>query len=292
MEFKSFNKIPNINKLFYRITQKIHGTNGQILIRPFSEEDYSGVERGMIRQVDGLYYTVFAGSRNRWVSPDDDNYGFASWVESNCEDLIRILGVGRHYGEWAGPGIGPGEGLDKRTFVLFKRPLDTGKWLDSLKVVPLLGLGEVMEEGAIKKVIEFHLSGLKNRGSELVPGYMFPEGIVLELTASGERKSLFFKKVFDSEEVPWKKSKRKSTKSATSKSSPSVEHLLQPKRLEKLLMKDSTLRENYPQSLGQIVKEYVQDLSDEEQFDQQDRTLRKTLSKEVFKFVKLTISEY
>lgn len=67
------------------MTEKIDGTNGQIVITPEGQ--------------------VFAGSRNRYVEPGNDNYGFAQWVKSNEAALRDLLGPGRHYGEWWGAGI-------------------------------------------------------------------------------------------------------------------------------------------------------------------------------------------
>ena len=65
------------------ISEKIDGINAQILI----------TESG----------GIFAGSRTRWITPEDDNFGFAAWVEENKEELIK-LGVGRHFGEFYGRG--------------------------------------------------------------------------------------------------------------------------------------------------------------------------------------------
>lgn len=98
-EFKAFGKILHIGKLYMTITQKIHGSNAQILIKR-DDEDQA--------------YHILAGSRSRWLTPDDDNYGFCKWVRENSIELIEKLGEGRHYGEWAGPGINSGEGLTKK----------------------------------------------------------------------------------------------------------------------------------------------------------------------------------
>ena len=59
MEFKSFQKIPRITNEQYIITEKIDGTNAVIAIGE-----------------NGEFYT---GSRNRWITPGDDNFGFSSW---------------------------------------------------------------------------------------------------------------------------------------------------------------------------------------------------------------------
>src|ERR1700722_7041547 len=96
-EFRSFGKIERIGKLYMSITQKIHGTNAQI---------YIDCEEGK--------YTIIAGSRTRWLTPEDDNFGFAQWVSENQVDLCLTLGIGRHYGEWCGKGINSGEGLNEK----------------------------------------------------------------------------------------------------------------------------------------------------------------------------------
>ena len=96
IEFKSFGKIPRLSRDIV-ITEKIDGTNGQIYI-------------------DGD--TIMAGSRNRWITPQDDNHGFAAWVSANREQLMA-LGNGRHFGEWWGAGIQDGYGQTEKFFSLF-----------------------------------------------------------------------------------------------------------------------------------------------------------------------------
>ena len=44
------------------------------------------------------------GSRNRWITPEDDNYGFSRWAHEHKDELLT-LGPGRHFGEWWGNGI-------------------------------------------------------------------------------------------------------------------------------------------------------------------------------------------
>jgi hypothetical protein len=68
------------------ITEKIDGTNASILITD-DGSDIAGV-----------------GSRTRWITPEDDNHGFAKWVKANHEELLK-LGPGHHFGEWWGNGI-------------------------------------------------------------------------------------------------------------------------------------------------------------------------------------------
>ena len=99
MEFKSWPKIQRLGKNTVTITEKIDGTNACVI-----------VDNGQV---------VGAQSRNRLLTLEDDNMGFANWVEQNKEPLAT-LGNGYHYGEWAGPGIqkNPHQ-LDQKTFFLF-----------------------------------------------------------------------------------------------------------------------------------------------------------------------------
>lgn len=84
VEFKAWPKIPRATGEAATITEKIDGTNSCIVIQNSK--------------------IVAVQSRNRFITPDNDNYGFAAWVEKNQPDLMS-LGDGYHYGEWAGEGI-------------------------------------------------------------------------------------------------------------------------------------------------------------------------------------------
>jgi hypothetical protein len=142
------------------ITEKIDGTNGLVFVN-----DNGG---------------VLAGSRNRWVTPDDDNHGFAAWVYANTEQL-RMLGPGYHYGEWWGLGIQRRYGMTEKRFSLF----NSGRWSNPesrppcCHVVPVLGFG-VERDG----IVDSCLSNLREGGSVAAPGFMKPEGIVIYHTAS------------------------------------------------------------------------------------------------------------
>lgn len=98
-EFIKWPRMQRLFKLPMVITEKIDGTNACVV---FGD--------------DG---DVFVQSRNRIITPDSDNYGFATWVYDNSEELFYILGPGRHYGEWWGKGIQRGYGMDHRVFSLF-----------------------------------------------------------------------------------------------------------------------------------------------------------------------------
>jgi hypothetical protein len=162
--FEAFPKIPRLRQARCYITEKIDGTNAQILV----PEDPAA--------------PLIVGSRNRWISPGKttDNYGFAAWVAEN-EVELRKLGVGRHYGEWYGAGIGPRKyGLSDRRFALFNWRRWQGEERRALlpscvQVVPVLYDGPY-DTIAVNETIE----RLRKDGSVLVPGFMDPEGIVLE----------------------------------------------------------------------------------------------------------------
>jgi len=159
--FESFQKISRANKSFgCVITEKIDGTNAQILI-----------EDGKV---------VGVGSRNRWLAPgkETDNFGFAGWVAAHEEELLG-LGDGQHFGEWYGLGIQRGYGLPEKRFALF----NTGRWSDAApaccQCVPILYSGE-FSRAAVSGV----MAGLEETGSHMVPGFMDPEGIVIYLPGS------------------------------------------------------------------------------------------------------------
>ena len=97
MEFTEFPKMARLSREVI-VTEKIDGTNAQVCIG----EDGS----------------MLAGSRTRWITPQDDNHGFAAWVEAHREELLT-LGPGRHFGEWWGSGIQRGYGLKEKRFSLF-----------------------------------------------------------------------------------------------------------------------------------------------------------------------------
>lgn len=171
MEFQSFNKIARLNREII-ITEKLDGTNSQICIGE-----------------DGEF---MVGSRNRWLSLENDNHGFARWAFEHKEELME-LGVGRHYGEWWGQGIQRGYGLKEKRFSLF----NVHKWKDSrpacCHVVPVLYQG-MFNTNDINAV----LTDLAEHGSYAVEGFMNPEGMVIFHTHS----SSLFKVTIKDDEVP------------------------------------------------------------------------------------------
>lgn len=138
-EFKEFAKIPRLNRDVV-ITEKIDGTNAQILIEVAETEDRGGTRAGagkepagdeiaVVQAIDpddatrGITYGVYAGSRSRWLKDDGkkgwDNYGFGAWVRDNAAALVRLFGPGRVFGEWWGAGVQRKYGLTGKRFSLF-----------------------------------------------------------------------------------------------------------------------------------------------------------------------------
>lgn len=151
-EFQPFPKMARFAREII-VTEKIDGTNAQVFIAD-----------------DGA---ILAGSRSRWITPEDDNFGFARWVGENADEL-RQLGPGRHFGEWWGAGIQRRYGLTEKRFSLF----NVSRWSDERPaccgVVPVLYRGQFDQSQ-----IDACLDGLANYGSNAAPGFMDPEGIVI-----------------------------------------------------------------------------------------------------------------
>lgn len=196
-EFRPFPKIARLNREVV-ITEKIDGTNAQVFI------DETGTQ-------------ILAGSRTRWITPQDDNYGFARWVEEHRDELFT-LGPGQHFGEWWGSGIQRGYGLAKgeKRFSLFNvsrwclhgkipailgsaDPTKPGKLQDILPacvgLVPVLFRGS---GGQLNEAVDACLEHLRAYGSAASHGFMKPEGIVVFHTASGD----LFKVTLEKDEVP------------------------------------------------------------------------------------------
>lgn len=153
--FESFPKIPRLKRSVC-ITEKIDGTNASVFI-PDSAD------------------VLYAASRNRWISHESDNAGFARWCNENYDELLR-LGPGHHFGEWWGAGIQRRYGVADKRFWLF----NVDRWNQGASkpscvgVVPVIYRGDNMSEG-----VEHSLQTLRTQGSLAAPGFMNPEGIVV-----------------------------------------------------------------------------------------------------------------
>ena len=170
--FEEFPKIPRLHRMCV-ITEKIDGTNACVFVAD-----------------DGA---VLAGSRSRWITPEDDNFGFARWVREHEEELRTGLGFGRHYGEWWGAGIQRRYGLTEKRFSLF----NTLRWADvhpaCCSVVPVLYRGP-FTTGVVTEV----LARLCASGSAAAPGFMKPEGVVIWHDAA----RMYFKVTIEKDEEP------------------------------------------------------------------------------------------
>lgn len=195
----------------WTITEKIDGTNACIFITTPDNPDID-ID---LRTAAGDGVVVFCQSRNRIITPTDDNMGFATWVSNNIEPLVEILGQGRHYGEWCGGSIQRGYGLKNKKFVLFNthrwRGLsdhpDGGLLNGQLTCVPVLAEGYMDNPG---QEALHAMDVLKTTGSAFAPGFMDPEGVVMRHNPSGT----VFKKTFDyDEQGKWAENQeRKKTK--------------------------------------------------------------------------------
>jgi RNA ligase len=185
-EFEKFPKIARLNREIV-ITEKIDGTNAQIHIALASEDS----EYALAYHND---FAIYAGSRSRWITVKDDNFGFARWVTENAQELIEKLGHGAHYGEWWGAGIQRRYDMNTKAFSLF----NTFRWnLDTkpscCSVVPVLYQGP-FDQDAINDC----LAELADVGSYASPRYKDPEGIVIFHTAA----NTMFKVTLKDDESP------------------------------------------------------------------------------------------
>lgn len=181
-EFTPFPSIARLSREMV-VTEKIDGTNAQIHITD-----------------DGL---VLAGSRNRWITPEDDNFGFARWVKEN-EEALRALGPGSHFGEWWGAGIQRRYGLAEKRFSLFnvhrwKSPRNeesSAGWHSDTRCyqVPICHVVPVLTRTTFEtSAVDGALQSLVQFGSVAAPGFMQPEGVVVYHVKS----NTLFKKTLD-----------------------------------------------------------------------------------------------
>lgn len=195
MEFQEFPKMARLSREVI-VTEKIDGTNAQIYIVANPEGFYTQKypDAAVIAQgsCGGEPAVMFAGSRTRYITPQDDNFGFAAWAVENAESLFG-LGFGRHFGEWWGRGIQRNYGLKERRWSLF----NVSRWClhgetparvptadprvekyqeplpECCDLVPILHRGNFSTLNC-----DIMLEELRMGGSAASPGFMNPEGIV------------------------------------------------------------------------------------------------------------------
>lgn len=173
IEFREFPKIPRLKREIC-ITEKLDGTNACVVITADGE--------------------IGAQSRNRVITPEADNYGFAKWVQANAEDLKK-LGEGYHYGEWWGHGIGRGYGLQEKRFSLFnvqRWNVDNPNRPLCCHVVPqLVPWGDMTQ-------VDVALDLLRTQGSIAAPGWHRPEGIIVYHSAGRQ----YYKVTLEKDDTP------------------------------------------------------------------------------------------
>jgi RNA ligase len=186
-----FTAFPKISRLFRPviITEKIDGTNAAVVVSEVAHHyvDKEVVGPGIVINTNGhkmdgwqpVY--VYAQSRKRVISPENDNFGFATWVRDHARELAVGLGPGVHFGEWWGAGIQRKYGLDEKRFSLFNVEQWNGEYNDNgtrrpdcCHVVPVLAELEEFDTDAIRSA----LLVLSTFGSVAAPEFMDPEGIV------------------------------------------------------------------------------------------------------------------
>lgn len=207
---REFEPFPKIARLFREvvITEKIDGTNAHVLIavEPKIAEDFRQGRNPFLVIAEEADLVMFAGSRTRYITPEQDNHGFARWAKEHAAELFK-LGPGRHFGEWWGSGIQRGYGLPKgeKRFSLF----NTARWhLNGTephvwKSVPsdkkgiefsatlseelpaCVGLVPVLHQGHFSTgLVETCARNLREGGSVAAPGFRNPEGLVVYHTAA------------------------------------------------------------------------------------------------------------
>jgi hypothetical protein len=180
IEFTSFGKIPRLFRDMV-ITEKLDGTNACVAIieGPYGfgagEIVGPGIVVNLAEATDGWEpLLVYAQSRKRVISPEEDNAGFAAWVRKHATELATGLGEGLHFGEWWGLDINRGYELNEKRFSLF----NVGRWGEErpacCHVVPTLAIC-TMDTDFVKATLEH----LLNTGSVAAPGFKRPEGVVV-----------------------------------------------------------------------------------------------------------------
>lgn len=194
--FRSWPKTPRLFRDSV-ITEKIDGTNGAIGIYPADNEFTGDITKALhvADTVGGRPYLIYAQSRNRIITPEADNYGFAAWVYDNAYTLIADLGQGLHFGEWWGQGIQRGYGLDHREFALF----NTHKWSGKVFSTWNLGCVPVLKQYTFNTYeVTWCLRDLAENGSRAAPGFKPAEGVVVYHSAASQ----VFKALIDNDHLP------------------------------------------------------------------------------------------
>ena len=165
----------NTKQIKFERTVKLHGTNAAIVYNLEPTHSTQPHEK------------LYAQSRNNVITPENDNAGFAQWVDDNYHALHCVLGdyateaLGnwdneRHlvvYGEWCGKGIQKGTSINncEKMFVVFdaylvylsdmSHPLTYGTSISRFEenpldfVVPEIGMYNIHEFGGKEVTLDF-----------------------------------------------------------------------------------------------------------------------------------------
>lgn len=190
IEFQAWPKTPRLFRDIV-ITEKIDGSNSAIIIQEFGADDDENVLATV--EYEGVVYEVAAQSRKKLIMPGKttDNYGFAAFVQRNAEQLVKLLGPGRHFGEWWGEGIQGRYGdyiRGRRGFALF----NTAKWKGLYELLTdesgrevLLEPVPILWEGPFSEAIIHEVAkNLLHFGSVAAPFAPNPEGLMIYHTQS------------------------------------------------------------------------------------------------------------
>ena len=171
-EFLPWPKIQRVSQLDVTITEKMDGTNACVVVR------------------DG--HLVACQSRKRFITPTDDNAGFAAWAHDHAAELLK-LGDGHHFGEWCGPGIQKNpHALTEKRFFLFNTSRPHDELPACVSLVPVLHRGAYAPA-----LVEAVMEGLRISAAEV--GYK-PEGVIVYFHAF--RQSL--KATFENRDGKWR----------------------------------------------------------------------------------------
>jgi hypothetical protein len=190
IEFEAWPKTPRLSNGGVTITEKIDGTNACIVIFPgYTTGDPVPEEVIGAFEFQGVGYYVAAQSRKRMITPENDNAGFARWVKSNAEELVDLLGPGRHFGEWWGQGIQRRYNMDRKVFSLFnyhrfsKIAQERHDWRNranaiNVSMVPLIHVGR-FSDAAIAESLNILRQNGSFASAEWGVRFDRPEGVII-----------------------------------------------------------------------------------------------------------------
>ncbi len=197
--YSSFPSIERLENIYCIISEKVDGTNGLIEIHNpgsgCSSEQCTAFPCG-VKDCSEEPVIKF-GSRNRYITFNDDNAGFANFFrhyEARFKDVaadivlkeLKVSGETltecqeqyplRIYGEWFGSGIQRGYGLKDKFFMPFST-FYAEKLIEYQ--VPNIVKPNIMYTGKFSQEIANTCMQTLTNGSLVIPEFKRPEGIVI-----------------------------------------------------------------------------------------------------------------